>query len=119
MSKPSMSNPTMSQANVSNEDAAFQTITVTEYCLPNGEQKVHNLRIPADLAKMAEEMILSCEVLRSGDAVQYAHFKDEDPDEVPEDMEISGISPHELMAALDRLIKRLYASRHGEKKEGA
>jgi hypothetical protein len=67
------------------------TVTLTQYMRPRGNRVEVRCDVPAALAKAAENMALSCEVLMGGQVVIYGRWNDEDED--AEHMEFASNAP--------------------------
>lgn len=55
-------------------------VPLTQYMRPRGEPKPVTCALPDDVARKAEGMVLTCEVLMSGLVPIYGRFADEDED---------------------------------------
>ena len=91
----------------------MSAVELTQYLRPNGHRTTVRCEVPDEIAALAEDMALSCEVLMSGQVVIYARFNDEEDE--AEDMEFAANSPdapreqhpdQRLIALIERVSKR-------------
>jgi len=87
-------------------------VYLTQYIRPNGRKSKVTCEVPKKTEKQAENMILSCEVLTTGEVAIYARFNDEE-----EEMENLGIAKNEEGdkrpdKVLINLIDRTYKARY-------
>jgi hypothetical protein len=91
----------------------MSTVELTQYMRPHGRRETVRCDVPDEIATLAEDMALSCEVLMSGQVVIYARFNDEEDE--AEDMEFAANSPSapreqhpdkRLIALIERVSKR-------------
>lgn len=91
----------------------MSTVELTQYMRPHGRRATVRCEVPQDIAELAEDMALSCEVLMTGQVVIYARYNDEEDE--AEDMEFAANSPdaprekhpdQRLVALIQRVSKR-------------
>ncbi|MBE3138152.1 MAG: hypothetical protein IMZ43_12295 [Thermoplasmata archaeon] len=87
----------------------MREIGLIQYMRPDGRKMTVMASVEDQVAGMAEGMILSCEVLTTGEVAIYARYpRDEEEDE---SLELSPNGP-EVQEALQRLIERRYLMKH-------
>ncbi len=92
----------------------MKEIKLTQYLMPNGRPMPTTTEVPDETATLAEGMILSCEVLGTGQVALYAKYpEDKEEDEF---IEISNNGP-EIQTVLCKLILRKKEMRVAEKGE--
>lgn len=88
-------------------------VELTQYMRPHGRRETVRCDVPDDIAALAEDMALSCEVLMTGQVVIYARYNDEEDE--AEDMEFAANSPdapreqhadRRLIALIQRVASR-------------
>lgn len=55
-------------------------VRITQYLRPNGEKRPMTVEVPDTIATLAEGMVLSCEVLMTGQVAIYCRWAGEDED---------------------------------------
>lgn len=87
-------------------------VWLTHFKKPNGNTEEVSCRVPKETEKKAENMILSTEILTTGEVAIYSRFKDE-PEE-KERLEIATNGPGEKQPdkMLIKLIDRVYDERN-------
>ena len=59
----------------------MKIIELTQYLLPDGRRTITSVAMPDNVAEMAQNQILSCEMLQTGMVAFYSYPKGGDPDE--------------------------------------
>ncbi len=90
----------------------MKEIVLTQYMFPRGTPKTVKTDVSDDVAKRAEGMILSCEMLRTGEIAFYARNLGDKKEE--EGIEVCPNGP-EVEQALEKLIQRTFESKQGVK----
>lgn len=95
-------------------DETLEPVELTQYLRPNGERTLVRCMLPSEVARKAEGMALSCEVLMSGVVVIYGRWQDEDPDDEYMETATNHEGPRQPDLMLAKVIERVALRRGAE-----
>lgn len=81
-------------------------VKLTQYLRPNGTPRIMFADVGEDVARLADDMILSCEELTTGEIAIYARFQNEPEENEIMDIAVNGPGDRSPMAVLTSLIRR-------------
>lgn len=89
-------------------------VTLTQYIRPNGLPRNVRADISDLAAEMAEDMILSCEILTTGEVALYVRYSGEPEENESMELAVNEPNNNDPVVKLEGLIRRVYGRRHAK-----
>lgn len=89
-------------------------VEVIQFLRPDGKRRRVTVTVGREIAKQAENMVLSAEELGTGDVVVYARFIGEGVERGTSELAVNGPGDKSPTACLKRLIEKKFKERRSE-----
>lgn len=92
-------------------------VEIIQYLRPNGTPRRMLAPVGEEYVKKAEDMVLTCEELTTGEVALYCRFADERIDHETMKLADNGSSENEPTKVLQRLIDKKWNGRFGDRND--
>jgi hypothetical protein len=87
-------------------EAGIDEVEIIQFIRPNARRRRMIAKVGEDLAKSAQDLIISAEDLGGGQVAVYVRAKEEHPDKEHVSLATNGPGPDNPTAVLQRMIRR-------------